>query len=79
MGRREKRQAGGPEAPSTPIINADKSANAKFVKLLLSLPEGIKKGIGHNLKKTWSVIEQQDRLGFIVNCEYKGINCSDER
>ena len=80
-GNRKKRSpAGSPDAPApTNIINADKDAYAKFVKHLLSLPENIKRGIGHNLKKQWSVIEQQDRLGFIVNCDYKGINCSDER
>ena len=53
--------------------------NSRLVKHLLSLPENIKKSIGHKLKKTWSMIEDQDRLGFIINCNFKGLNCSDER
>ena len=81
-GMRSKRSpgGGGDVGGSHAAVNKlDADTNARFVKLLLSLPEDIKQNIGHNLERSWSVIENQTRLGFVYSCVYKSNDCTEAK
>ena len=81
-GLRSKRSpgGGGDVGGSHAAVNKlDADTNARFVKLLLSLPEDIKQNIGHNLERSWSVIENQTRLGFVYSCVYKNNDCTEAK
>ena len=81
IGKIKKRAPGGEPGDGSrpPGAPGQESYNERLMKHLLSLPENIRRAIGHNLKRSWSIIEEQHRLGFIISCDFQGINCSDER
>ena len=64
------------EAPPPYISPVSQDMEARFVNLMMSLPEKTRKIIGHSFGKR--TIEKAFRTGFIHSCVYKGGNCSDE-
>ena len=61
------------------LTQVDFDTDAQFVKEMMSLPENIRKQLGHSLGHFHSVIENGSRMGFLFSCTFKGSNCSDER
>ena len=60
-------------------INADFEADARFIKMMMSLDESYRLELGHNLGTTYSIIEDKNRTGLLMSCTFKGSNCTDPR
>ena len=65
-------------SPNAPLTAVDDDTDARFVNLMMSLPEKSRKIIGHSFGKYESTIENASRTGFVYSCVFKGGNCSDE-
>ena len=58
-------------------INADFEADARFVKLMMSVDENYRLELGHRLQTQYSVIERKNKTGFLLSCTFKGRNCDN--
>ena len=65
--------------PTEAIVNVDFDSDARFVKLMMSLPRHIRVKLGHNRETYANVLDSGSRLGFIYTCSFKGVDCSNKR
>ena len=67
------------EYPEDGPIDEDFEADARFVKMMMSIEEEYRYRLGHTLETRYSVIESKNKTGFLLSCTFKGRRCDSLR